>query len=211
MIPRLHVVTDDRVLARPRFHADALEALRAGGAHVALHVRGPRTSGRALYRAAARLTGPARQAGAWLVVNDRVDVALTLGIRRVHLGARSMPAGVARRLLGPSARLGRSVHSAAEAGEDDGPIDYLFAGTVFATPSHAGVAPDGIGVVRAVVAASGVPVVGIGGVTADRTGRVLSAGGRGVAAIRAVWDAPSPGEGVRCFLDSWPEERRPPQ
>ncbi|MCY4647884.1 MAG: thiamine phosphate synthase [Gammaproteobacteria bacterium] len=206
MIPRLHVVTDDRVLARADFAAGALEALEAGGGRIALHVRGPRTSGRTLYRAAAGLVRPAARTGAWLVVNDRVDVALALGISRVHLGGRSMPAGVARRLLGPDARVGRSVHSAAGAGGDHGRIDYLFAGAVFATPSHAGMAPGGLGVVRTVAAASSAPVVGIGGITAGRAAQVLSAGARGVAVIRAVWDAPSPGYGVRCFLDSWPEE-----
>ncbi len=206
MIPRLHVVTDDRVLARTDFRAAALEVLEAGGARVVLHVRGPRTSGRALYRTAADLIRPARRTGARLVVNDRVDVALVLGINRVHLGGRSMPAAVARRLLGPDARVGRSVHSAAEAGGGHGRIDYLFAGAVFATPSHAGVAPGGIDMVRAVAAASRAPVVGIGGITAARTARVLSAGARGVAVIRAVWDAPSPGDGVRRFLDSWAEE-----
>lgn len=206
MIPRLHVVTDDRILARAGFAAAALEVLEAGGGGIALHVRGPRTSGRALYRAAAALVRPARRTGAWLVVNDRVDVALVLGINRVHLGGRSMPARVARRLLGPDARVGRSVHSAAEAGGDHGRIDYLFAGAVFATPSHAGIAPGGLGVVRAVAAVSPAPVVGIGGINSGRAAEVLSAGARGVAVIRAVWDAPSPGEGVRCFLDSWPEE-----
>ena len=77
---------------------------------------------------------------------------------------------------------------------------------MFATPSHAETAPGGIEVVRAVAAASAAPVVGIGGITAARAPQVLAAGARGVAVIRAVWDAPSPGDGVRRFLDSWPEE-----
>ncbi len=203
MIPRLHVVTDDRVLARPDFRAAALEALEAGGARLALHLRGPRTSGRALYRAAAGLVRPARRAGVWLAINDRVDVALALGIPRVHLGGRSMPSASVRRLLGPRARVGRSVHSAAEVHGEDGRIDYLFAGTVFATPSHAGVPADGIGVVRDVASAGPTPVVGIGGITAERAGRVLSAGAHGVAVVRAVWDESSPARGVRRFLDSW--------
>ena len=206
MIPRLHVVTDDRILARPDFRARALEVLEAGGARVALHVRGPQTPGREMYRAAAALVLPARRAGAWLLVNDRVDVALALGIRRVHLGVHSIPAGVARQLLGPGARVGCSVHSAAEAGGEGDEIDYLFAGTVFATPSHAGAKPGGIGVVRDIAAASALPVVGIGGVTPERAGRVVRAGARGVAAIRAVWDAPSAGEGVARFLVALPEE-----
>ena len=206
MIPRLHVVTDDRILARPGFGAAALQVLETGGARVALHVRGPQTSGRALHRAAAGLIFPARRAGAWLVINDRVDVALALGVRRVHLGARSLPARVARRLLGPGACLGRSVHSAAEARGEGGQIDYLFSGTVFATPSHPGATPEGTGVVRAVAAAGTVPVVGIGGITPGRVSRVIRAGAHGVAAIRAVWDAPSTGGGVRRFLNSLPPE-----
>ncbi len=103
VIPRLHVVTDDQILARPGFRAAALQVLETGGTRVALHVRGPHTTGRAMYQAAAELILPARRAGAWLVVNDRVDVALALGIRRVHLGARSLPAQVAR----PTAWTGR--------------------------------------------------------------------------------------------------------
>ena len=168
--------------------------------------RAPR--GRALYRAAAGLIRPARRTGSWLVVNDRVDVALVLGISRVHLGGRSMSASVARRLLGPDAQVGRSVHSVSEAGGDEGRIDYLFAGAVFATPSHPGIAPGGIDVVRAVAAATPAPVMGIGGITVERAAPVVAAGARGVAVIRAVWDAPSPGDGVRRFLNSWPEERR---
>ncbi len=206
MIPRLHVVTDDRILARPDFRAAAVQVLETGGARVALHVRGPRTSGRALYRAAAGLILPARGASAWLVVNDRVDVALALGISRVHLGARSIPAPAARPLLGPDACVGRSVHSAEEARGEGRQIDYLFAGTVFATPSHPRPPPDGRGVVRAVAAATQVPVVGIGGITPGRAATVVRAGARGVAAIRAVWDAPSPGDGVRRFLNSLSKE-----
>ena len=206
MIPRLHVVTDDQILARPGFRAAALQVLETGGTRVAMHVRGPHTTGRAMYRAAAELILPARRAGAWLVVNDRVDVALALGIRRVHLGARSLPAQVARHLLGPGACVGRSIHSAAEARGKDGRIDYLFAGTVFATPSHPGATPGGTGVVRAAAAAGTVPVVGIGGITPGRVSRVIPAGAHGVAAIRAVWDAPSPGGGVRRFLNSLPRD-----
>ena len=206
MIPRLHAVTDDRVLARSDFHAAALQVLETGGARVALHVRGPRTSGGAVYRSAAALVQPARRAGAWLVVNDRVDVALALGIRRVHLGRRSIPAAIARRLLGAHSRVGRSVHSVEEVGGEAGEIDYLFAGTVFATPSHAGAAPGGTGVVRAIAAASTVPVMGIGGITPGCAEQVVRAGARGVAAIRAVWDAPSAGRGAQRFLDALPEE-----
>lgn len=206
MIPWLHVVTDDRVLARPDFEAAALEVLHAGGARVALHVRGPRTPGRAVYEAAAALKLPAGRVGAWLVVNDRVDVALALGTRHVHLGARSIPPIVARRLLGSDARVGRSVHSVREAGGEGGEIDYLFAGTVFATPSHAEAVPGGVGMVRAIADAGPAPVVAIGGITPRRVGRVIRSGARGVAAIRAVWDAPSPAGGVQRFLDVLPGE-----
>jgi thiamine monophosphate synthase len=78
-VPRLHVVTDDAVLAHPRFVEEARRILAAGS--VALHLRGPGTSGRrllALGRELLDAAGPPPHPEALLVVNDRVDVALAL-------------------------------------------------------------------------------------------------------------------------------------
>ena len=70
--------------------------------------------------------------------------------------------------------------------------DMLVLGTVFASKSHPGGPTIGLDGVRAVCAAVRVPVIGIGGITAQNAGEVMSAGAAGVGVISAIFDAPDP-------------------
>ena len=218
VIPRLHVVTDDQILARADFETRAREvcevfetrepADRGGigssaGGSVALHIRGPRTTGRRLTRLARILCGHAATSGVTLLVNDRLDVALAVTVAGVHLGSRSVPPTEARRLLGANRILGVSVHSPSEAvGAAESGANYLFLGPLFETPSHPGVAVGGAEFMDRVASRVDVPVVGIGGVTPERAAAVLASGAHGVAAIRGIWDAPSPPDAVQAYLDA---------
>lgn len=203
-LPALHIVTDAAVLARPGFVASARSLIESGGRRIALHLRGPSTGGRSLYRLATELAPVARESGAWLVVNDRVDVAMAAGTDLVHLGARSLSITDSRALLGPAARVGASSHSpweadvAARMG-----ADWIFAGTVYETPTHPrhpGVGREGLAAI--VAAASEVPVFAIGGVTPGRIPEILEAGATGAAVIRGVWDAMRPVEALGEYLDA---------
>ncbi len=203
-VPRLHLVTDDEVLAGADFATRAAEALEVGGGAVALHLRGRSTPGAPLLALARRLAGHARRQGGWLLVNDRVDVAAIAGAHGVHLGECSLPVEVARGLLEPGAVVGvsrhdaRGVASACAAG-----ATYAFIGAVFATPSHPGRAPGGAALVRsAVEAARGVPIVGIGGITPADVRAVRAAGAHGVAVVRGVWRAPCTGAAVEAYLEA---------
>jgi len=204
VIPRLHVVTNDQVLARPDFATSALEVCEAlETREVALHIRGPHTSGRTLTRLARILREPAAACGVTLLVNDRLDVALAVEASGVHLGSRSIPPTEARRLLGGGRLLGVSVHSESEAVEATrSGADYLFFGPLFETPSHPGAAASGAEVVDRVLSRVDLPVVGIGGVTPQRAATVIASGAHGVAAIRGIWDTPSPREAVQVYLDA---------
>jgi thiamine-phosphate diphosphorylase len=138
-LPRLHVVTDDLVLGRVGFESMAVDVLEAGGPEVALHLRGPTTTGAVVFETARTLLPFARRAGALLFVNDRLDVALTLRVDGAHLGHRSLGVRVARELLGDGPWLGASVRDARETATAAGEgADYVFLGTTFATPSHPG-------------------------------------------------------------------------
>jgi thiamine-phosphate pyrophosphorylase len=119
-----------------------------------------------------------------VLVNDRVDVALACGAAGVHLKADSIPASAVRSITPPEFVVGRSVHGALEAQAAGNAVDYLIAGTVWATPSK----PDGHPVVGErglsdIVRASRVPVIAIGGVTLDRLGLVAASGAAGAAGI----------------------------
>lgn len=195
-VPRLHAITDERVARRPDLE-DIAAALAAGAPGLALHARGRTLTGREHHLLAVRLRPPP-PASVRLFVNDRLDVALATEADGVQLGRGSLNVREARGLH-PGWIVGRSVHALAEA-EAAGAegADYLLVGPVYATATHPGVTPlgvDGLGE----IAALGLPVIAIGGMTSDRVAAVRAAGAWGVAAIRALWDAPDPAAAARAM------------
>ena len=208
-LPRLHVVTDDSMLARGGFDARAVDVLEAGGPGVALHLRGPHTDGSALYRLASSLLPHARRVGTPLFVNDRLDVALALEADGVHVGRRSLGVRIARGLLGHEPWLGASVRDAKEASLawEEG-ADYAFLGTIFETPTHPGRVGMGVEALAATVGRAGrIPVVAIGGIDPARVPEVLAAGAYGVAVVRGVWDARDASGAVVRYLRAIEEAR----
>ncbi len=202
-VPPLHVVTDDDVLARPDVRLRAQAVLEAGGSELALHVRGPRTSGADLYRLTRALRPAAAASGGLLIANDRVDVALVLELPGVHLGERSLPVRAAREVLGSGTLVGRSVHGeGAEAAAAGRGADYLFVGTIYPSASHPERAAAGPERIAALSAHADAPLVGIGGITPERVREVRAAGGRGVAVLSGIWDADDPARAVRGYLQA---------
>jgi thiamine-phosphate diphosphorylase len=121
-----------------------------------------------------------------VVVNDRVDVALACGAHGVHLRRDSMPPAVVRAMTPRGFLIGRSVHSLEDAARVASSVDYLIAGTVWATASKPGLQTAKLlgseGLSRLVHQLK-VPVLAIGGVSIERIGAVASSGAAGVAAI----------------------------
>jgi len=148
----------------------------------------------ALQRAAKSQAG--RAARTRIIVNDRLDVALTENADGMHLGEKSLPVAEAKRLVvDRGARnnfvIGVSCHSleAARSAARDG-ADYLFFGPVFATPSKAAFgAPQGLERLATVCRAVSIPVLAIGGITLEKASACLAAGASGIAAIRLFQDA----------------------
>lgn len=130
---------------------------------------------------------------ALLIVNDRVDVALLCDADGVQLGEEGLDVAAARELLGPDKLIGRSVHSVdgAVAAELEG-ADYLVLGTIFPTASHPGAETGGLDLVRAATSAVRIPVLGIGGITADNAAGAMDAGASGIAVITAITLADDP-------------------
>ena len=200
-VPLLHVIATDEVAEAPTFQANAEDLIAAGRDRIALHLRLRRTSGRDFHDLAGRLGGVAADSGAWCVINDRVDVALTAGAQAVQLGRGALPVEVVLRLRQTQLAIGASVHSADEARRraTEG-ADFLVVGSVFSTATHPDRVPAGPALVTSCVEA-GVPVVGIGGIDAGNARQVLEAGAAGIAVIRAVWQAENPVEEALRLID----------
>ena len=95
---------------------------------------------------------------------------------------------------------GRSVHSlkAALDAEAEG-VDYIMLGTVFPSASHPGGVTGGTDMVSLVAREVNVPVIGIGGITAENTDQVIAAGAAGVAVIGAIIDSDIPFEAAKAL------------
>jgi thiamine-phosphate diphosphorylase len=194
-LPRLHAITDERIARRADLELVAAALAEGGGSELAFHARGRGLTGLEHYELAGRLA--VRPPGR-LFVNDRLDVALAVPTAGVQLGHGSMPVSAAR-ALNPLWWIGKSVHDLAEAqaARTEG-ADYLVVGPVFTTASHPGRAPLGVKRLQAIASAvDGLPVIAIGGITADRVREVRNSGAYGVAAIRALWDDAEPAVAAR--------------
>lgn len=146
---------------------------------------------RDLSRLVTRCLGAVRGTRTRILVNDRLDVALTAGAHGVHLRSDSMPASRARSLAPIGFLIGRSVHSLAEAVTacEGGGLDYLLFGTVFATASKPGQAPAGVNALAEVSAAVRLPVLGVGGISRQTAAQLEGTGCAGFAAIGWFIDA----------------------
>lgn len=199
-IPRLHILTDTTCQDRWS-HAQLAEMAIRGGAGL-IQFRQKTGTMRELIAAAAPARAACRRAGVPFLVNDRVDLAIAVDADGVHLGWDDFPIDLARRLLGPHRIIGASAGDENEArlGHDLG-ADYLGSGPIYATSSKpdagAAAGPDLIGRVRA--ASGNLPVIAIGGITAEGLPAVLAAGAHGAAVIAAVCASPDP-EGATRVL-----------
>ena len=192
--PVICLVTDRRVLADavPGEDGAALERLldtvgQCADAGIDLvQIRETGLSDDRLVDLVRRAVERVRGTRARVLVNDRADVAVAAGAHGVHLKDDGRSAARVRG-LGPSHWIiGRSVHGldgALRADRSD-PVDYLLAGTVFATPSKPGRAPLGLHALHAIAGAVACPVLAIGGVGVAEAGVLASTGVAGMAGIR---------------------------
>jgi thiamine-phosphate pyrophosphorylase len=196
-IGRLHVLTDSELQSRWS-HLDLARAALDGGAETIQYRRkhGPTLL---MLREAIALREACRRRKVPLVVNDRVDVAFFADADGVHLGKEDLPIALARDLLGPGRIIGGSADHADEAGarHRDG-ADYAGIGPVFATASKHDAGPVlGLPGLAHAVRAVNLPIIAIGGITAENLAEVLATGVHGVAVLGAVCLADDPAAVVR--------------
>jgi thiamine-phosphate pyrophosphorylase len=189
VLPKLYPLTDTEISGLS--HAEQVALFADGGATV-VQLREKRAPALQFYEQAKLALEVALLRGVDLIINDRVDIALALGLG-VHLGQDDLPPEAARRVLGEEALIGYSTHSVAQAVQAAAlPIDYLAIGPVFGTSTKENPDPvvglEGVSAVRKVIGS--IPLVAIGGITPTNAGDVLAAGADSVALISGLWTKP---------------------
>ena len=186
MRPVVCLITDRHRLAVPGEEGVAAQVADAARAGVHLvQIRERDLEGAGLLRLVRRCVDATGGSSTRVLVNDRLDVALAAGAHGVHLRGDSMPAARIRSMVPAGFLIGRSVHDAEEARRVSatGGLDYLVFGPVFETLSKPGRPAAGLDALHAVVRATTVPVLAIGGIAIDHVAAVIEAGAAGFAAI----------------------------
>lgn len=186
---RLYAVTDRHWLGAKTLAQAVEEALRGGATMVQLREKDLPDD---LFLAEAlAIKSVVKRYNAPLIVNDRVEIALACGADGVHLGQDDADPRAARLRLGPRKIIGVSAHSVAEAvvAERNG-ADYLGSGALFPTGTKDNAAALPLDELKRIAEAVSIPVVGIGGITADNLPRLKGTGLCGAAVVSALFAAP---------------------
>ncbi len=185
----IYLVTDDGCLQGRALLDCVREALEGGVTLV--QYRAKTASSAEMYAEALQLKALCDSFNVPLIINDRLDIAMTVGAAGVHLGQDDLPCAAARKLLGEDYIIGVSAHNPAEAKAAlQSGADYLGCGAVFGTATKADVQKLGTEGLAAICKEKGLPVVGIGGVTADNYREVRAAGADGAAIVSGILAQP---------------------
>ncbi len=198
-IGRLQILTD--VILQNRFSHLDLTAMAISGGADAIQFRQKTGSTRKMIDIARSMKEMCVKTGVTFIVNDRIDIAIAVEADGVHLGQDDFPAPLARKLLGSDKIIGGSASTIAEAHKclSDG-VDYIGFGPVYPTTSKDDAGPvTGMTILKQVVKEIPLPIIAIGGVTADNTPEVMLAGAHGIAVISAVCCQEDPEEATRLL------------
>ena len=177
-------------------------AVRSGVSMVQLREK---TAGsRDFYQLALRVQQITQQYKLPLIINDRLDIALAVDADGVHVGQEDLPVSVVRRLLGPDKIIGATAATVAAAlhAEAEG-ADYIGSGAVFPTLTKPGKQVLPLAVLTQIKQAVRVPVVAIGGITADNLLALKNTGIDGIAVVSAIMNSADPAAATQEILSLW--------
>lgn len=199
----LYLITPPQIEDLGSFAEVLSRALDAGdGAVACLQLRLKDVSDDEVLRAADTMAPILSAAGAGFLINDRADLAAKTGADGVHLGQSDGSVAEARTLLGADKDIGvtchDSIHLAMEAGEAG--ADYVAFGAFFPTETKEVVHHASPELLTQWTEIATVPVVAIGGITADKARGLINAGADYLAVSGAIWNHPDgAAAGVRAF------------
>jgi len=180
----LYLVFESRLCKIDPFRA--VEKAIKGGVTI-LQLREKNASIREKLRLGEKLKMIAKEHSIPLIVNDRIDLTMALSADGVHLGADDLPLKYARKIL-PTQIIGISVENVEQSiqAEKDG-ADYVAIGSVFHTSTKSDAhGPFGTKIIRKIKDAVNIPVIAIGGITAENVGEVGKAGADGIAVVSEI-------------------------
>lgn len=148
-----------------------------------------------------------REAGATFILDDHVELVRQAGADGVHLGRNDMPINEARAILGPDAIIGGTANTIEDVEMHwcNG-ADYIGCGPFRFTTTKEKLSPvlglDGYRTITAAMRARGIdlPIVAIGGITAEDIPAIMATGVTGIALSGTVLRAEDPAAEMRRLI-----------
>ncbi len=187
----LYLVTDSADFSKNEFLA-RIKAACEGGITL-LQLREKERGGKEYFELAKKVKKITDGYGIPLIIDDRVDIALAADCAGVHVGRSDLPVSEARRLLGADKIVGataKTVEQALEAKAQG--ADYLGVGAIYPTTTKVKTILTKVSTLSEIKKASGLPIVAIGGLTADNYGVLNASGADGIAVVTAIMKSPDP-------------------
>ena len=179
---RLYAVTDRSWLEKQTLYEQVEEALRGGATMV--QIREKELDEADFEDEAREIQKLCRKYQVPLIINDNVALAKRVDADGVHIGQSDMEMKNARKLLGEDKIIGVTAKTIeqAKAAEAAG-ADYLGSGAVFGSSTKLDAKPMEHALFQEICESVAIPVVAIGGITADN---VMQLKGRGMAGVAVV-------------------------
>lgn len=198
----LYAITAQRYPDRDRLLREVEEALQGGA--VMVQFRDKSGDGDWRLACAHRLLDLCHRYGAPLVINDDVELARACGADGVHLGEDDPDPRTARRRLGEDAIVGVSCYNRIDRAHALAALDadYLAFGSVYPSPTKPEAVACGLDTLTA-AASLGLPVVAIGGVTAENGAAAIRAGASFLAVISELFGAPDVRQASAALAALW--------
>jgi thiamine-phosphate pyrophosphorylase len=191
----LYVVITEALCAG-RAALDILSMTLAAGVRL-IQLREKDLNSHRLFELAVEFRRQTEAAGALLIINDRLDIALAAGADGVHLGQDDLPVAAARRVA-PELIIGASTHSLAEAlAAQEAGAGYVNIGPIFATQTKETATPLGPEMIARIAPRLRIPWTTMGGIKKDNIDQVVARGARHPAVITAVTAAADPAAAAR--------------
>ena len=187
----LYFITDSTLYGEEEF-LHRVEAALQGGVTI-LQLREKNRSTREYIALAEKVHTLTRRYGVPLIIDDRVDVALSADAEGVHLGAEDMTVAAARRILGPDRIIGATAKTVPWAMDEAAQgADYLGVGAIYPTTTKVKTVLTSTDTLRDICGAVSIPVNAIGGLNRDNIDVLAGIPIAGICAVSAIMKAEDP-------------------
>ncbi|NOT69012.1 MAG: thiamine phosphate synthase [Methylophilaceae bacterium] len=186
IVAGLYAVTPD--LADTQKLCELVEASLLGGAAI-VQYRNKSANPELREQQAAALLSLCHKYSVPLIINDFLDLCISLDADGVHMGADDGDLAEARERLGSDKLLGVSCYNRYELAEQARAMkaDYVAFGACYASGTKPAAFKAPLELIVRAHASIGLPVVAIGGITLDNATQLIQAGADSVAVVGALF------------------------